>query len=193
MNDLLIAEVGIKDYGDFDNQEIANKFKVKKEDFPVLKLFIKGKEEPVDFGNNNYDADTIKKFIRSNSNVYLGLPGCLESFDGIALNVGVVTWIEFQYNLIFFLFYQFASADAAARKSLLREAEDLWDKASGASEQKAAEMYVKTMRKIIDKGNEFVQTEMKRIQNIVQGKISAEKIQEMNFRLNILQSFRDEL
>jgi endoplasmic reticulum protein 29 len=77
---------------------------------------------------------------------------------------------------------------------LLREAEDLWDKASGASEQKAAEMYVKTMRKIIDMGNKFVETEMKRIQNIVQGKISAEKIQEMNFRLNILQSFhKDEL
>jgi endoplasmic reticulum protein 29 len=77
---------------------------------------------------------------------------------------------------------------------LLREAEDLWDNASGASEQKAAEMYVKTMRRIIDKGNEFVKTEMKRIQTIVQGKISADKIQEMNFRLNILQSFRrDEL
>lgn len=193
MNDLLIAEVGIKDYGDFDNQEIANKFKVKKEDFPVLKLFIQGKEEPVDFGHNNFDADTIKKFIRSNSNVYLGLPGCLESFDGIALNVGFLTQIDLQYDLKFFLFHQFASADATARKLLLREAEDLWDKASGASEQKAAEMYVKTMRKIIDKGNEFVETEMKRIQNIVQGKISAEKIQEMNYRLNILQSFRDEL
>lgn len=77
---------------------------------------------------------------------------------------------------------------------LLREAEDLWDKANGASEQKAAEMYVKTMRKIIDKGNDFVETEMKRIQNIVQGKISADKIQEMNFRLNILLSFhKDEL
>jgi endoplasmic reticulum protein 29 len=83
----LIAEVGIKDYGDFDNQEIANKFNVKKEDFPVLKLFVQGKDKPIDYGNKDFDADTIKKFIRSSSNVYIGLPGCLESFDGIASNV----------------------------------------------------------------------------------------------------------
>jgi endoplasmic reticulum protein 29 len=87
VNDLLIAEVGIKDYGDFDNQEIANKFNVKKEDFPVLKLFVQGKDKPIDYGNKDFDADTIKKFIRSSSNVYIGLPGCLESFDGIAANV----------------------------------------------------------------------------------------------------------
>jgi len=89
---------------------------------------------------------------------------------------------------------QFTFAEKSARRALLREAEDLWDKVNGASEQKAAEMYVKTMRKIIDKGNDFIETEMKRIQNLVQGKISGEKKQEMSYRLNILQSFqKDEL
>jgi ERp29, N-terminal domain len=102
VNDLLIAEVGIKDYGDFDNQEIATKFKVKKEDFPVLKLFIQGKDEPIDYGQKDFDADAIKKFIRSSSNVYIGLPGCLENFDGIASKVGDFLFSDF-CNLINFV------------------------------------------------------------------------------------------
>jgi endoplasmic reticulum protein 29 len=50
------------------------------------------------------------------------------------------------------------------------------------------------MRKIIDKGNDFIKTEMNRIHNLVQGKLSGDKKQEMSYRLNILQSFqKDEL
>ena len=38
VNDLLVAEVGVKDYGDKDNEDLAQKFNVKKEDFPVVFL-----------------------------------------------------------------------------------------------------------------------------------------------------------
>jgi endoplasmic reticulum protein 29 len=87
MPDLLVAEVGIKDYGDYENAELAKRFNVKKEDFPVLKLFLQNSDEPIDYVSKDFKADAIKKFIRSKSGVYIGLPGCLESFDGIAIKV----------------------------------------------------------------------------------------------------------
>lgn len=42
--EVLAAEVPIKDYGDKDNQDLADRFKVDKEKYPVIKLFMKGKE-----------------------------------------------------------------------------------------------------------------------------------------------------
>lgn len=46
------------------------------------------------------------------------------------------------------------------------------------------------MRKIIEKGIDFIDAEIKRVQNILKGKLSKEKITEMQYRLNILQSFQ---
>jgi len=85
--DLLVAEVGVKDYGDFENADLAKRFKVKKEDLPVLKLFIQGEDEPIDYNSKDFQADSVKKFISSKSGVYIGLPGCLEQFDEVAFKV----------------------------------------------------------------------------------------------------------
>lgn len=46
------------------------------------------------------------------------------------------------------------------------------------------------MRKIIEKDNSFTETELKRIENILKGKLSKEKQAEMQQRINILQSFK---
>lgn len=41
MEDLFVGEVGIKDYGDKDNVELADRFNVKKDDYPVVILLTK--------------------------------------------------------------------------------------------------------------------------------------------------------
>lgn len=56
-----------------------------KTDWPALRLFVKGEDEPFAMNNNHvWNADEIKKFIKEHSNVYLGLQGCVESFDRLA-------------------------------------------------------------------------------------------------------------
>ena len=37
--DLFVGEVGIKDYGDKDNEDLGERFGVKKDDYPVVFLF----------------------------------------------------------------------------------------------------------------------------------------------------------
>ena len=41
IEDLFVGEVGIKDYGDKDNSDLAERFNVKKDDYPVVILFQK--------------------------------------------------------------------------------------------------------------------------------------------------------
>ena len=53
----------VLDYGDNENSDLAERFKVKKEDFPVYKLFVKGKTAPVAYTGNTKNSDAIKRFI----------------------------------------------------------------------------------------------------------------------------------
>lgn len=47
--DILVATVGVKDYGEKENLDLARKYKVNKEDYPVVLLFTKGSLKPTRF------------------------------------------------------------------------------------------------------------------------------------------------
>lgn len=167
-----MVEIAVKDYGEKENSDLAQKYGVKKDDYPVLKLFVKGQKEPINFGKEeDYTADNLKKFIRSKSGVYIGCTGCIKAFDDIVIKFTKENSVE-------------------KKKKLLRDAEDLWDKAKGNLEQKSAEVYVKIMRKLLEKGDEFLLNESTRIDNLLKGKISKEKKEEMQQRISILQVFK---
>lgn len=59
----------------------------------------------------------------------------------------------------------------------------------------AAKVYIKTMERILDRGDVFVQSEQTRIEGLLKGKLSNDKKRSMEERRNILQSFshKDEL
>lgn len=177
--DLIVGEVQVRDYGDRDNEDLAARFGIGKDDYPAVRLFVKGKDEPIAFrpaGDSEFTANNLKRFLRSKSGVYIGLPGCLESFDKLAA--------EFVL-----------SEDDEKRKTILKDAEATWDDAKGHREIRSAETYVKIMRKVMDKGLTFVSGETSRVANLLKGKLSGEKQIQMQERLNILQSFsrHDEL
>lgn len=171
IDDLIVVEIPVKDYGEKENSNLAQKYGVLKDDFPVVKLFKQGQSEPISFGTNNeFNTDNLKKFIRSNSGVYIGCTGCIQAFDKLVEKFIKHTTIE-------------------KKKTVLQEAEGLWDKAKGSQEQKSAEVYVKMMRKVLEKGDEFLNSELSRVQNLLKGKISKDKKEEMLQRVNILQAF----
>ncbi|XP_013772581.1 endoplasmic reticulum resident protein 29-like [Limulus polyphemus] len=174
-SDLLIAEVGIQDYGDKENSDIGERFNVKKDDFPVLKLFVEKSTDPITY-TGDFKADAIKAFIRQHSNVRLVLNKCLPQFDELA--------------------EKFVSTEKKEKQEkILKEAKDLAATLDKEEERKYGDVYVKMMQKIIERGNGFVASEAERVKNIKNGKITDAKKEEMQGRLNILESFKqkDEL
>ncbi|XP_034230580.1 endoplasmic reticulum resident protein 29 [Thrips palmi] len=174
--DILIAEVGVKDYGEKENSDLAERFKIDKEQFPVVKLFMKGKE-PIDFEETTeegFTSENLIQFIRTKSGKYVGLPGCLEAFDKIASKFRV-------------------AKDENSRKEILREAQGLVGRLEKLEERKTGEVYVKMMQRMVEKGSEFIDDEMKRLNKLLTGKLSDVKKTDMGNRINILRAFRDEL
>lgn len=54
----------------------------------------------------------------------------------------------------------------------------------------SGKIYKTVMQRIIDKGDEFVGTENKRVKKLLNGKVSNDKKKELENRLNILQTFQ---
>ncbi|XP_041350337.1 endoplasmic reticulum resident protein 29-like isoform X7 [Gigantopelta aegis] len=168
--DLLIAEVQTADYGDKDNADLAEKFGVKKENHPVYKLFIQGRDDPVDYKGNSKNADDIKKFIMKESGLWLGLPACLEEFDKIVKD--------------------FFAANGNKRNDILAKAEEVAKSFTTEDQKTSAEIYIKTMKKIIEKGDNFIESEITRVEKLRDGKVSDRKKEQLGSRLNILTSFQ---
>lgn len=81
----LLAQVPLKDYGEKENEEFSKKYGVTKEDLPALRLFVQGEDEPFIFDKNlPWTEENVKNFVKEHTNIYLGLPGCLEAFDKFA-------------------------------------------------------------------------------------------------------------
>ncbi|XP_014782649.1 endoplasmic reticulum resident protein 29 [Octopus bimaculoides] len=166
--ELLIAEVQIADYGEQENMDLATRFNVKKEDFPVYKLFLQDKKEPIAYTGNVKDSAAIKRFVMKNTDLWLGMPGCLEDYDALVKN--------------------FARASSEERQAILAEAEEIKNKYRNDVQKSYATIYVKTMKKIMEK-NDFLASEMKRVEKLKDGKVSDKKKEQLSDRLNILNSF----
>ncbi|XP_034952692.1 protein windbeutel [Chelonus insularis] len=175
--DLLVAVVGVKDFGNKDNSDLAQRFKVEKADFPAVLLFTQGQTEPYKLltgASDDFTADNIKRLVRAKTGIYIGLPGCVEQLDKLV--------------------DEFKTSEGKDRQEILNKAKALAETLSD-QHQTAAKIYIKLMEKVIDKGDNFVQTEQNRIDGILKGKLSDEKKRTIEERKNILQSFafKDEL
>ncbi|XP_015786819.1 endoplasmic reticulum resident protein 29 [Tetranychus urticae] len=172
-DDILVAEVGVQDYGENENQDLADKYGVKKDDFPVVKLFISSNlDKPIDFpASEDFKADNLKNFIRKHTGIRMILDKCLGDFDNIAS--------EFMNSEI--------SKDQQAK--LLEKAQSQATKLTKEDDKKSADIYIKLMQKVIERGSKFIESEKVRVKNIMDGKISKTKKEEMQARLNILASF----
>jgi len=167
-NDMLVATVGVQEYGDKLNEDLAKRFSVSKDDFPTYKLFKKGSSTPVDY-KGEVKADEITRFLKSEAGLYLALPGCLKAFD------------EFASKFI---------SSPADREKTKAAAESAAASLTKAAEQESAKYYALVMKKILEKGDGFVETEITRLGKVTAGNITPAKKEFFQKRLNILPSFK---
>ncbi|KAA0191794.1 hypothetical protein HAZT_HAZT000898 [Hyalella azteca] len=169
--DLLVAEVGIKDYGEFENVDLGERFGVVKENFPVVKLFLQGRDDPIDFDSTDYTEDSLRNFVRKNSDVYISHEDCLEAFDRIVDKFIV-------------------EKDSKKRNALLLEAEAEAKKVRTAEDKTSAGIYVKILEKMLEKGDDFIAQERSRVAGLMEKqKLTEAKKKTMQAKLNVLKSF----
>ena len=165
--DLIIADVLVKDNGDKNNEALAKKYGATRKNLPVIKLFINGKSEAITFGGKGFTSDELRKFVRENTGLYLSLPGCLEEFDKLTT--------------------QFMKGKKDVRKIVLKKTEDLLN---GSGKSSSGKIYATVMEKILEKGDDFIQSELERMKKLLRGQVSDEVKKQLGTRINILQTFQ---
>lgn len=170
-DNIIVAEVGVKDYGDKENEKLAAKYKIAgKDDFPVVKLFLKSTEKYVDFPKTSaFTVENLRNHIRDNSDLYIGLPGCIEKYDKYAQSF----------------------ANSKDRKALIELVEKESKKETDEDVKSRAKTYNVYMKKIVEVGNKFIKEEKSRLGKLIKdGKINEKKKAELSVKLNILHSFK---
>lgn len=159
----LIGEVPVQEYGDKENDDLRERYKLKKDDFPYYMLFNEQNKEGKAYAGP-IKADQIGNWLRRNQ-IRVPSIGTIDELDQIAKK-----------------FLSEGKSDAQ-----LEEAKKLAE-GSHSSDRKAA-MYVKIMQKIKEKGEAYVDTETTRVAKIMEGKVTPEKAAEMGDKLKILGVF----
>ncbi|XP_022222929.2 protein windbeutel [Drosophila obscura] len=162
--ELLVATVGIKDYGELENKALGERFEVDEKKFPAILLFKGSVEQFVKFPSHlEVTLDNLKAFVSSNTPLYIGRDGCLKEFNDAIKN--------------------YANLPDEAQLSLIEKLEAQQGSGSG-------KYYVLYMRKIHENGYDFLEEETKRLLRLKAGKVTAAKKLELQQKLNILEAFR---
>jgi len=161
----LIAEVPVQEYGDKENADLMERYKLTKDDFPAFFLFDKAKT------NNDglrytgaVKAEDIGAFLRGKGIKFPSV-GSIAELDVLAKK---------------FLKGGLADADFAEAKKLVD--------AQYSTDKKAA-MYLKIMQKIQEKGEGYLATESARVVKLLEGNLTPEKKAELNDKLKVLNAF----
>merc|ERR1711988_143696 len=163
-----IAEVPVQEYGDKENDDLRERFKIDKDDFPVYYLFNEKNKEGKKYSGAVKAAD-LGTWLRQNQ-IRMPAIGTIDELDQIAKK----------------FMKEKADADIESAKKLA-EGDYKTDRKAG--------MYVKIMQKVKEKGEGYIETETKRVAKILEGKVTPEKAAEMGDKMKILGVFatKDEL
>ncbi len=160
--DMLIADVGVSEYGDKDNADLADRYSIALDDFPQYRLFKRSKDPLKYAGEKTKDA--LLRYVQSQAGVWIGLPGQIESLDAIAKKL---------------------ASGGADKQALLDEAA----MAASASTDDMAKYYVKVMTKAGGDAD-FITKESTRLTKMMgDASVKPSKKEQFSRRLNVLSSF----
>lgn len=107
---------------------------------------------------------------RSKTGLYLNLPGCLKTSDKLAA--------EFM-----------DASSSKAKAKIIEKAEKAAKDIKDEEDSKKAQKYIKIMKNIESKGEEFISSEQSRVKNLMAERMSHEKRHDLSKALNMLKSF----
>jgi len=159
----MVAEVPVQEYGDKENDDLRERFKLVKDEFPAY-IFFKAGEEAGRY-SGSIKADLLITWLRRQG-VKIASIGTIEELDVLAEK-----------------FMQDPSDSVVAEAKTLADGE--------FKEDRKAAVYVKIMQKILEKGKDYPATEAKRVTKIAEGKLAPEKKAELEEKIKILGVFTE--
>ena len=99
-----------------------------------------------------------------------GMPNCIEKFDRLA--------------------DELLSSDSSGYADIIQKAEKAVEEATDEKEKTSGDIYIKIMKKIQEKGVEYIDSEVTRVQKLLKDKITDKKKELFKKRLDILTSFQ---
>jgi endoplasmic reticulum protein 29 len=189
VKDFMIAEIPVQEYGDKENDDMRERFGANVDDFPVYYLF-KGSADArtmfEGFANPNakkpanwdddedgaWEAPMLGEPTLENLAIWLRMQGVKMPSIGTILELDEAAERFIKQGL---------------KDSEIEAAQKIADEEYKTDAK--APMYIKIMKKIKEKGREYVEKESARVQKVLEGKITPEKRTEMSDKLKILGVF----
>lgn len=139
---------------------------------PKLFLFLANSDKPIAWPSTyQYNPAYFMRWISKYTHFFYSIPGIIESFDHLA--------------------EKFASSSTLVEyNNIVAEAIDLQKTLTDKEEVDNSEQYIKTMKKVIEKGSDYIINEAERLQMLVLSpEITANKKNELKKKLNIVYQF----
>ncbi|KAK1319117.1 hypothetical protein QJS10_CPB04g00946 [Acorus calamus] len=165
--DVVIANLDADKY-----KNLAEKYGVS--GYPTLKFFPKGNKAGEDYDGGR-DLDDFVTFINEKCGTSRDSKGQLTSQAGIVASLDV-------------LVKELVSAASEERKAVLSKIEEEVEKLSGSS-ARYGKAYLKAAKSYVEKGADYAQKEINRLQRMLEKSISSSKADEFTIKKNILHSF----
>ena len=160
--DFLFAEIQIREEDDFPKL-----YNMDYKDYPALKLFNGTTDNPITY-TGEWTKELILEWLKTNTNLRFTLPACLGKFDELAET--------------------FLNQKPEEKIKILQKAKNEASNLTGKAKI-SANIYIKIMQLVVERGNVFVTSEEARVKNLLTGKITEAKKKELQSRLNIIHSF----
>mmetsp|Transcript_91241 Transcript_91241/g.175005 ORF Transcript_91241/g.175005 Transcript_91241/m.175005 type:complete len:252 (+) Transcript_91241:68-823(+) len=163
-----IGEMPCSDYGEKENHDfVLERWGHKKRELPVYYLYKAGKVKPLKY-KGRVKADQIAVWLRKHG-IHYPAVGTITELDEIATKFMLQGHGETEIE--------------AAKKIVGKEFKD----------DRKAQMYVAIMEKVKEKGEDYIEKEIARVNKILKGITTKDKAAELNDKLKILSGFERNL
>merc|ERR1712001_416809 len=166
-NRILIGEVRIVGYGSPENHDLSQRFSLNQGSLPEFILF-KQKSELTRFGGE-IDVNSLKRFLEFKTGLWFGLDGSIKELDELIA-----------------IFFKNNGKD---QKKIIQQSQEIVDHLVD-KEASSGKKYLKIMKLVHSKGISFLNTEINRINKLLNTKLTKEKYEDLTISLNILKSFQ---
>ena len=140
---------------------------------PFMVVIPAGTSKPLRYPSNQpFTMRELTNFVSRHTSLYYQMPGTLKVFDKLAEDFLV-------------------ESNTHYRSTILSDAEKELEKLTETGEIEVGEYYIKVMKKVLEKGDEHLQADIARLQNILDdaSKVSKTKRRQLERHLNVLHHF----